>query len=233
MFAINHAATALVLKKQYPKISLIWLLLSVQFIELLWVALNFLGIETTTTDAMVRSVANIHLAHMPFSHSLLLTAGIAVVAWLGISKGFNKPTLGVAVGLGIFSHILLDVLTHTPDIAVFPFADSPKWGLGLYSIPLMGFIAEMLYGVWCWWVFKGSRILLAMIVLFNVMNVSFFTALIPGPETLLANHPLIITALIFFQIVVTLVLVGILAKNKPSVVTQPHRTPRPKVPTVQ
>jgi hypothetical protein len=78
----------------------------------------------------------------------------------------------------------------------------------------MGFIVETAYGIWCWWIYKGNRKLLMTIIIFNVMNVSFFSAAIAGPETLLAGHPFIITALIFFQIAITLILVGLFSKNK-------------------
>ncbi len=215
MFAINHAATALVLKKKFPNTSMIWLLISVQFIELLWVALNYLGIEITTTDKIVRSVANIHLAHMPFSHSVVITLLFAAVAWLIIGKFMQRSTLGIAVAIGISSHIVLDLLTHSADIAIFP-GGSLKVGLGLYSLPFVGFIAETVYGVWCWWVYKGSRLLLAIIVLFNLANFSFFTTSIIGPEFLLANHPLVIVSVIFVQIVVTLYLVGRLSRKEHS-----------------
>src|SRR5215470_15429260 len=75
MFAIDHAATALLLKRRYPSVSLTPLLLSVQAMELAWVGLNYLGIERTTTETAVRSVADIHLAYMPFSHSVATVAG--------------------------------------------------------------------------------------------------------------------------------------------------------------
>lgn len=40
MFAINHAATALIVKSRYRDAPLIPLLVSVQVVELLWVAFN-------------------------------------------------------------------------------------------------------------------------------------------------------------------------------------------------
>lgn len=212
MFAINHAATALVLKKKFPSTSMIWLLISVQFIELLWVVLNYLGIEITTTDPTVKSLANIHLAHMPFSHSVAITLLLAGISWFIIGKVFRRSTLGVAVAIGITSHIVLDLFTHSADIALFP-GESLKVGLGLYSLPFIGFVAETIYGIWCWWVYQGNRMLLAVIVLFNLANISFFTTSIVGPEYLLANHPLVIVTLIFVQIIVTLFLVGRLSKR--------------------
>ena len=55
MFAINHAATALIFKRRFEDVSLVALLLSVQAMEFAWVALNYLGVERTTTEPIVRT----------------------------------------------------------------------------------------------------------------------------------------------------------------------------------
>ena len=118
------------------------------------------------------------------------------------------------MGLGIASHLILDLLTHAHDIALWPGLASPKLGLGLYdSAPLAAFVVEMIYGIFCWRVYRGSRGLLAVIVLFNLANLSFFSAAVPGPEQYLAGRPLLVVTLVLAQIVVTLVLVGILARR--------------------
>jgi hypothetical protein len=65
MFAVDHAATALLSKRRFPSVSLTPILVSVQAMELAWVGFNYLGIERTTTAETVRSVADIHLANMP------------------------------------------------------------------------------------------------------------------------------------------------------------------------
>ena len=72
MFAADHAATALLIKRRYPTVSMAPLLISVQAMELAWVALNYLGVERTTTEPTVRSVADIHLAYMPGTRIRLL-----------------------------------------------------------------------------------------------------------------------------------------------------------------
>ena len=92
MFAVDHAATALLIKRRFPSVSLTPLLLSVQAMELAWVGLNYLGIERTTTEAAVHSVADVHLAYMPYSHSVGVVVGVAVLVWLIIEKGF-RPAL--------------------------------------------------------------------------------------------------------------------------------------------
>ena len=121
MFAINHAATALIIKKRYPKVPLASLLLSVQFVEILWVLFNFLGIERTSTDAVVNSLSEIHLEYMPYSHSLASSLVFAFIAWFIVGKVYKQRVAAVAIAIGVLSHIILDVLTHTQDISIIPF----------------------------------------------------------------------------------------------------------------
>ena len=54
MFAINHAATALLVKRKFPEAPTVWLLISVQLMELFWVIFNYFGLEKTTTETIVQ-----------------------------------------------------------------------------------------------------------------------------------------------------------------------------------
>jgi hypothetical protein len=45
MYAINHAATALLIKKKQPTAPILLLLISVQLVEIFWVIFNYLGWE--------------------------------------------------------------------------------------------------------------------------------------------------------------------------------------------
>jgi len=214
MFAVDHAATALVIKRRFPSVSMTPLLVSVQAMELAWVALNYLGVERTTTASTVRSVADIHLAYIPYSHSIATAIGAALVTWWSIEWGLGRRALGRAVGIGIVSHLVLDLATHGPDIALWPGSAFPLLGLGLYSgAPAVAFLVELLYGVLCWWIYRGSRALLAVLVVGNLANISFFFAGIPGPEQFLAGRPMLVVTLVFVQIVTMLVLVGLFSSR--------------------
>jgi hypothetical protein len=230
MFAVDHAATALLIKRRFPSVSLTPILLSVQAMELAWVGLNYLGVERTTTETSVRSVADIHLAYMPFSHSVATAAGGALLAWFVVEKGLGRPLVARAIGIGIFSHLVLDLLTHARDIALWPGSTLPALGLGLYDrAPMWGFALEMAYGAACWRVYRGSWALLAMVVLGNLANITLFSATIPGPEWYLAGHPLMVVTLVFAQIVTTMALVEWLATRPvpgTSMAGGPLRTPR-------
>lgn len=218
MFAINHAATALLLKRRYPAVPITPVLLAVQAMEFGWVALNYLGVERTTTEPVVRSVADIHLAYIPYSHSVAIPALTALLTWLVLERGFGRAALGRAVGLGIVSHLVLDLATHAHDIVLWPGQPQPALGLGLYdAAPLAAFVVELVFGIFCWWAYRGGRGLLAVIVVGNLANLSLFSAAIPGPEQYLAGRPLLIVTFIFVQIAVTLALVGAFARRRPEV----------------
>jgi len=213
MFAMDHAATALLVKRRYPSVPMTALLVSVQAMELAWVGLNYLGIERTTTEATVRSVADIHLSYMPYSHSVGTAVGAAVLAWLIIEKGFGRAALGRAIAVGIVSHLILDLATHAHDIVLWPGWSTPKLGLGLYeAAPFAAFIVEFLYGIFCWYVYRGSAGLFALISLGNLANLSILSPAIPGPEQFLAGRSMLVVTFIFVQIVMTLLLVGVLAR---------------------
>jgi hypothetical protein len=229
MFAVDHSATALLIKRRFPSVSMTPLLVSVQAMELAWVALNYLGVEHTTTAATVRSVADIHLAYIPYSHSVATVTAAALVAWWSIERGLGRRALGRAVAIGIVSHLVLDIATHAPDIALWPGSPFRQLGLGLYGgAPAVAFVVELLYGVLCWWIYRGSGALLAVVVAGNLANTSFFFASIPGPEQFLAGHPMLIVTLIFGQIVTMLVLVGLFSSKPTELPTMPAQAaPRP------
>jgi hypothetical protein len=204
MFAINHAATALMFKRRFEDVSLVALLFSVQALEFAWVALNYLGVEHTTTEPIVRYVGDIHLAYMPYSHSVLTALAAALLAWsTGMLVG--RARLGAILGFALLSHLLLDLLTHNGDIALGPYRDAPKYGTFLYGrLAPLAFLVELAYGLVCWWIFRGSRTLFAVVVSFNLVNVSEFFRSIPGPEDALAGRPLTLVTVILVQIVITM-----------------------------
>lgn len=215
MFAINHAASALLFKKHLKdKVSFLWVLLAVQFIELIWVTLNLLGIEQTTTESTVHYVGDIHLSYMPYSHSLLTSLIISVIAFLAFGIWKRSWRIGLIMGIAFLAHIFLDIITHSKDLPL-TFSNTNFIGLGLYSaFPLAGFMLELAFGLFCWWYFKGNKVLFWIIFLFNIANISMFLPEITGPEYFMANKPTLITMVILIQIIITLMLVGWQASRK-------------------
>jgi hypothetical protein len=163
----------------------------------LWIAFTYLGIEHFR-------VANdkIHLDFLPYSHSVFTGALLGILAWV-MGKTARRAYVGAAIGLGIFSHIVLDIIHHEPNITLLPLAWGPRLGLNLQAFPLADFLVELLYCAACWKIFGGSRQLLIGIVLLNLL----FNLPIMFPAraviALIAAHPFLLPTIILVQIVVT------------------------------
>ena len=214
MFAINHAATALIFKKKFPTVKIAWLLISVQLVEIIWVVLNFIGIEQTSTEQNVSYVGDIHLHSLQYSHSILSSILLAGITYLMIRYLFKDKVLALPFSLGVLSHIVLDLLTHAKDLPITFFPGSQKVGLQLYSLhPYIAFSFELLYGVFCWYYFKGSKSLLLVILLFNIANFTTFSPDVIGLEKYFANNQVLLVSVIALQIIVTLILVGYYSKK--------------------
>lgn len=209
MFAINHAATALIFKKKFPEVKIVWLLLSVQFIEFIWVVLNLIGIEKTSTEATVNYVGDIHLYHMPFSHSILSSLLLSVATFALVRLFTKELKIALVISLAVASHIILDILVHAKDIPLSFISIDPKFGSQLYTLfPYIAFIIEFAYGILCWYYFRGSTKLLLIIVGFNLANFTIFSPDIVGLESIFANRPILLVTVILIQIILTLYLVG-------------------------
>ena len=197
MYAINHAATALLLKKKQPGSSMLLLLISVQLVEILWVVFNYLGIEHF-------SVTNgkLHLDYLPYSHAVFSGALLAAGSFIVIDRVFKNRKLAIAFSIGIMSHIIIDIIFHEKDIRLSPFSATPVWGLGIIDHPWLNFTIEFIYGVFCWWYFKGSKSLLITIIIFNVLDLPVMLA--SGDSlNLLAQHHYLLPSFILFQIIIT------------------------------
>ena len=197
MYAINHAATALLIKKNKPELPLWPLLIAVQLVEILWVLFNYWGIEHYSI-----SEGHLHLDYLPYSHSLFSGILLAVLSFITINWGFGNRKLAIAFSIGVLSHIVIDLIFHEHDIRLSPFADNPVWGLGIIKYPLINFILELLYGIGCWWYFKGNKRLLAVIVVFNLADLPtmFASGDMLNP---LIHYRFILPTFIFIQMLLT------------------------------
>jgi hypothetical protein len=205
-YAITHASAALALKRKFPRVGLLPLLISVQVIELLWVLFTYLGIEhAQITPNTVR------LDYLPYSHSLATGAILAAIAW-GFGKAVRRTNVGVAIALGILSHTVLDFIHHEPNIALLPMQWGPRFGLNLQGYPILDFLVELAFCLVCWAYFHGTRGLLIGIVIFNLLNIPM---MFPRSQTFtpLVGHNTVLPTLILIEVVATWALIWWLGKG--------------------
>lgn len=131
MFA-GHYATALAAKAIEPRAPLWTLIAGAQLVDIAWSALVIAGMEGGRIDPALPG-SPLVLEHMPWTHSLP-----AAIAWslaaIILAKLLLRSPMRVAVAIGavVFSHWLLDLLVHRPDLELYP--SGPKLGLGLWNM---------------------------------------------------------------------------------------------------
>ncbi len=197
MYAIDHAATALLIKKKFPASPAFLLLVSVQLVELFWVLFNYIGLEYFSVSG-----GRLHLDFLPWSHSIFSGLILAALSYAIIYGIYRDHRIAVACSIGVISHIVIDLLFHEHDIRLSPFSDRPSWGLGIINTPVLDFLIELLYGIFCWWYYKGNRKLLITIIVFNILDLPVMLA--SGDNlNLLSQHHFLLPTFILFQILIT------------------------------
>lgn len=148
---VGHYAVSLALKKFENRASLGALFLAVQFLDILFFPFVLVGIERISIVPRFTQSTNFELVYMPYTHSLiasLLWAGFAYFVFRWVV--FRNASVAAVVGLAVFSHWLLDLVVHTPDLPLWTDA-SPKLGLGLWNNAIATYLLEaalLMLGLW-------------------------------------------------------------------------------------
>ncbi len=139
---IGHFAIGLAARKVANLPSLAMLFIAVQFLDLIWPIFVLLGIEHLSIDPGNTAITPLNFEYYPYSHSLMMAVIwgliLALVYWL-LTK--NKRGSWLLAGL-VFSHWVLDLITHRPDLPISPFSDM-KLGLGLWNYPSAAIVVEL------------------------------------------------------------------------------------------
>ncbi len=148
---IGHYGPALAAKAVVKAVPLWMLFVAAQWVDFLWATLVILGIEKVRIIENFFGVSPLDLYYMPFSHGLpsavllsLLAGGLAAAV-----LGGNRIAVIAAVGATSFSHWLLDLVVHRPDLPLV--FDEMKVGFGLWEYPYVSVpveIALVFLGVW-------------------------------------------------------------------------------------
>lgn len=147
---IGHFAVGFALKRAAPRTNLGWLIASVAFLDLIWPILVLTGIERVEIEPGNTAFTPLNFVYYPFSHSLA-AAIVWSVIFAAIYLAISKYRTGAAmVALGVFSHWVLDLISHGPDLPLYPGSDV-KLGLGLWNSVTATIVVESLMfviGVW-------------------------------------------------------------------------------------
>jgi hypothetical protein len=131
---LGHYAAALLAKRAVPAASLGALVAAAQLPDLVWPMFLLLGWERVEIAPGATAFTPLAFVHYPWSHSLLLVVLWALAA-ATVARVRRRPlAVGAVIGALVVSHWVLDVLTHRPDLPLYP--GGPLVGFGLWrSVP--------------------------------------------------------------------------------------------------
>lgn len=137
----GHAGVALAARPAAPKASLGLIMVAAMALDTLCGALTIFGIEGVGANGALS---------IPWSHGLFMS-GVWSAATFGLVFLFSrKMSVSIVIGLLVFSHWVLDFISHPmgmgkllpPDLPLL-FDGSPKVGLGLYNSVAAAFLTDL------------------------------------------------------------------------------------------
>jgi len=180
---VGHYAASLALKKFEKRASLGVLFLGVQLVDILFFPFVLLGIERVNIIENYTQSTHFQLEYMPYTHSLLgsalwALAAYAVFRWVVV----KKHTVALVIALAVFSHWLLDFVSHTPDLPLWS-DSSMKLGLGLWNNAIATYLVEAALLLGALWLYlksttatsKGGKygmiVFVVLLILMNIANI--------------------------------------------------------------
>ena len=146
---IGHLGLGFAAKRVTPHISLAALFVAAQFADLLWPVFVAVGLETVRIDPGNTAFTPLDFVSYPYTHSLafLVLWGVLLAWAYRLMVGNGRAFL--AIFSLVVSHWVLDVVTHRPDLPLYP--AGPKFGLGLWnSVPWTMAVELPTYGAGVW-----------------------------------------------------------------------------------
>ena len=129
-------------KRAAPRVSLPVLLAAVSFLDILWPLFIVMGVEHARIVPGITAASPLDLYDYPWSHSLVMS-----LVW---SAAFAVPLFfmrrmrdGLVVAGCVFSHFVLDLVTHRPDMLLAP-GMTEKYGFGLWNALVPAIVVEAL-----------------------------------------------------------------------------------------
>lgn len=129
---VGHYGPGFVAKRFEGSIPVWVLFIATQWLDFVWCTLVLLGVNKVQ---ILGGYAEMNPYYMPYDHSLgaalfwSLAVGFAYWVW---RRNDGRQAAGL-VGAAVFSHWILDFITHKPDLPLF--ANAFKVGLGLWRYP--------------------------------------------------------------------------------------------------
>ncbi len=152
---IGHFALGILAAARKDAPSLPVLFVAAQLADWLFFGLLFAGVEKARMAPDLAKLFHVDLYYMPYSHSLVGTAVLALLfgtlIWL-VTRMAATAFLSATV---VFSHWFCDLLVHVPDVTIA--GSPPKLGLGLWNYPAIEIPLELGITFGALWLYAKAK----------------------------------------------------------------------------
>jgi len=141
---VGHYGVAFAVKSERNQIPLWVLFVAVQLLDFLWAPFVLLGIEKVRMVPGITATNSLDLYYMPYTHSLvgtLIWSGAAFLIYKLVRGAKTSNTAALIVAFAVFSHWILDLIVHRPDLAIYD--NVLKVGFGLWNHRCLEFALEI------------------------------------------------------------------------------------------
>jgi membrane-bound metal-dependent hydrolase YbcI (DUF457 family) len=129
---IGHFAVGFASKRLAPRASLGVLMAAPLFADLLWPIFLVAGVESVRIDPGNTVVTPLDLHDFPWSHSLVMSLAWSLLFATAFWAATRYRRGAIVLAVGVFSHFVLDFVTHRPDLPLYPGSRNAV-GLGLWN----------------------------------------------------------------------------------------------------
>jgi membrane-bound metal-dependent hydrolase YbcI (DUF457 family) len=180
---IGHHAAGFAAKRLAPRVSLGTLFGASMLLDLVWPLLLLAGVEHVRIAPGNTAFTPLDFYDYPFTHSLLNVLGWSIAAALMYWLARKSWRDAIVVGAAVLSHWVLDLITHRPDLALWP--SGPKVGLGLWNSIAGTIVVEVTLFVLAFWMYlrittpidrTGTIALWALVIFVALLYVATITS---------------------------------------------------------
>ncbi len=181
---IGHMAAGLVLKARVREAPLGMLIAGTAFLDIVHGLLEIVGVEHVVVHGPP-VFANWELAEIGYSHSLLVSVLYSVACGALAARWWRSRAVGWAIALSVFSHFVLDLVSHNADLPLVGLGleGDLKLGTGLARHPVPFFVLELGWCLVAWYVYDATnrRLLLTLLALMALWANNVFGFALPPP----------------------------------------------------
>lgn len=153
---IGHLAVAFAAKKVSPRTSLGTLVLAAEWVDLLFPIFVLAGLEHAGVRQGANPFLTLDLMDYPITHSLVAGIGWSLLLGGLVLRLSREARSGLVVAAAVFSHWVLDFVSHTPDMPLWP--GGPVVGLGLWrSVGATVTVEGLMFAAGLWLYFRNTR----------------------------------------------------------------------------